>query len=52
LELKGDKLWLFEVDYQLTMQALEKIMTGQEEPPSAKMKDMKKWKEEKKYGNT
>jgi len=51
LELKGDKRWLFEVDYQLVMNALEKMSTGEEETTEEKIEEMKKWGEEKKHGS-
>jgi hypothetical protein len=52
LQLKGEVRWLFEVDYYLTMQTLEKITEGKEESTSAKAAKMKKWVEETKHGST
>ena len=45
LELKGSKAWLLEVDYQLVMNALEKMTTGKEMTAQEKAEKIKEWSE-------
>jgi len=52
LRLKGDETWLLEVDYQLLMDAWEKMSIGEEETTEEKIEKMRKWVEEKKRGGT
>ena len=45
LKLKGDELWLLEVDYQLVMNALEKASSSnQDETVQEKTRKIKEWK--------
>jgi hypothetical protein len=45
LELRGSKAWLLEVDYQLVMNALERMTTGKEMTDQEKAEKIKEWGE-------
>ena len=44
LNLKGSKLFLFEVDYLLITQEIERIAEGENETEQEKIKKIKEWK--------
>ena len=44
LNLEGSKLFLFEVDYLLITQEIERIAEGKDETEQEKIKKMKEWK--------
>ena len=44
LNLKGSKLFLFEVDYLLITQEIERIAEGKDETEEEKIKKIKEWK--------
>ena len=44
LSLKGSKLFLFEVDYLLITQEIERIAEGKDETEQEKIKKIKEWK--------
>ena len=44
LNLKGSKLFLFEVDYQLIAQEMERLAEEKDETEEEKIKKIKEWK--------
>jgi len=44
LNLKGSKLFLFEVDYLLITQEIERIAEGKDETEREKIEKIKEWK--------
>ena len=44
LSLKGSKLFLFEVDYLLITQEIERIAEGKDETEREKIEKIKEWK--------
>ena len=44
LNLEGSKLFLFEVDYLLITQEIERIAEGKDETEQEKIKKIKEWK--------
>jgi len=49
--LKGTETWLLEIDYQLVMDAMKQLSTGEEETPEEKTEKIKQWVKEKKHGS-
>jgi len=44
LKLRDSEIWLLEVDYQLIMQTLEKMSTGEDETAEQKREKVRQWK--------
>ena len=51
LELEGSRAWLLEVDYQLVMNALERMTTGKEMTNQEKAQKIKEWRENARTGS-